>query len=110
MVSTPSLNEIMQKAQAMQGKMQQAQQKLAGLVAEGMAGGGLAKVTLNGQHEMKALFIDPALLNEPREVIEDVIIAAYQDAKRKVEEIMKKEMSNIAKDIGLPQDLSDIKE
>ena len=104
---TPSLNEIMQKAKEMQAKMQQAQQKLVSITAQGVSGGGLVKITLNGQHEMRQLSIDPALLKEPAEVVEGVIIAAYNDAKRKIEELMRKEMSVIAQDIGLPQSIED---
>jgi nucleoid-associated protein EbfC len=103
--NTPSLSEIMQKAQEMQTKMQQVQRKVAALIAQGEAGGGLAKVTLNGQHEMRDLTIDPSLLKESPVVIADVIKAAHQDAKRKVDLLMQKEMTSMAKEMGLPEDV-----
>lgn len=106
-MTTPSLSEIMQKAKEMQTKMQQAQQKLTTLLAQGEAGAGMAKVTLNGQHEMKAISLDPSLLQETREVIEDVVIAAHQDAKRKIDELIQKEMATIAQDIGLPNSIEE---
>ena len=67
----------------------------------------MVKVTLDGQHEMKALSLDPSLLQESHEVIEDVIIAAYHDARGKIENLMKKEMANIAQEMGLPQDVAE---
>lgn len=81
------LNALMQQAQAMQARMQDAQEKMAATSAEGSAGGGLVSVTLKGPSEMTTLRIDPSLLadNDP-EILADLIMAAHADAKRKLDE------------------------
>lgn len=97
-------NEMMQRAQDMQRKMQESQQKLAVKEVQGEAGGGMIKVTLSCQFDMKKISIDPALLKEPGAVIEDLIIAAYNNAKKKVEEAMRQMMLDLTRELGLPDD------
>ena len=81
------LNALMQQAQAMQQKLQDAQAKMAETTAEGTSGGGLVTVALKGPSELIALSIDPSLLtdNDP-EILADLIMAAHADAKRKLDE------------------------
>jgi hypothetical protein len=82
----PDFNEIMKQAQAMQEKLQAAQEKLAQTSVEGTAGGGMVSLTLQGAGELKALKIDPSLLkSEEAEILTDLIVAAHADARRKLE-------------------------
>ena len=83
----PDLNALMQQAQAMQARMQQAQEKMAESTAEGSSGGGLVKITLKGPSELIALTIDPSLLaDNDAEILADLVMAAHADAKRKLDE------------------------
>ena len=83
----PDLNALMQQAQAMQARMQQAQEKMAETTAEGSSGGGLVKITLKGASELIALTIDPSLLaDNDAEILADLVMAAHADAKRKLDE------------------------
>lgn len=81
------LNALMQQAQAMQAKLQQAQEKMAETTADGTSGGGLVKLTLKGPSELTSLTLDPSLLsdNDP-EILADLIMAAHADAKRKLDD------------------------
>jgi DNA-binding YbaB/EbfC family protein len=80
-----SLSDLMKQAQQMQEKMQQAQQELANLEIEGQAGAGLVTVTMNGRFSVKRVHIDEAVLGEDKEVLEDLLAAAVNDAVKKVE-------------------------
>ena len=83
----PDLNALMQQAQAMQARMQQAQEKMAETTADGSSGGGLVKITLKGPSELIALTIDPSLLaDNDAEILADLVMAAHADAKRKLDE------------------------
>lgn len=83
----PDLNALMQQAQAMQARMQKAQEQMAETTADGSSGGGLVKVTLKGPSELTALTIDPSLLTDgDAEILADLIMAAHADAKRKLDE------------------------
>jgi DNA-binding YbaB/EbfC family protein len=91
------LNAIMQQAQAMQQKLQDAQAKLGETTAEGTAGGGMAKVTLDGTGALKAVALDPELLKpEEAEVLSDLLVAAHADAKRKLDEAQARMMQDVA--------------
>ena len=82
------LNALMQQAQQMQQKLQDAQAKMAETTAEGSSGGGLVKATLKGPGEITALTIDPSLLADgDAEILADLVIAAHADAKRKLDAI-----------------------
>jgi DNA-binding YbaB/EbfC family protein len=94
---------LMKQAKEMQQKMADAQAKVADLVVEGRSGGGLVSVSLAGGGNMKALKIDPTLLSgEEAEIVEDLIIAAYQDAKAKLDEAQGETMKSAMGDIQLP--------
>lgn len=98
-----NIQQIMKQAQAMQKKMEAMQADLANKEAEGQAGGGLVKVLLTGKTELKRVEIDPELLKpEEKEVLQDLIIAAFNDAKTKVEEDFNSSMSGLAGEMGLP--------
>lgn len=100
----PNFGELMKKAQAMKEKMQWAQQKLAAMEVRGESGGGMVVVTLNGKYECKKVLLDPKVLHESKEVMEDLLTAAINDAVRKVESLLKSEMQNLSKDLGIPSD------
>lgn len=98
-----NLNQMLKQAQEMQAKMQEIQAGLEALEIEGQAGGGMVTVTLNGKGEMKALKIDPSLFSgEEKEVVEDLIVAAHNEAKQKVEEKTREEMAKMTGGLDLP--------
>ncbi|MEM6534650.1 MAG: YbaB/EbfC family nucleoid-associated protein [Pseudomonadota bacterium] len=84
--------KIMQQAQDMQAKMQEAQNKVEAIEAEGIAGAGLVSVTLRGKGELMAVKIDPSLMGDEAEIIEDLLKAAHSDARRRLDEAMEKAM------------------
>lgn len=97
-----NIQGIMKQAQQMQRKMQETQAKLAQEEREGTSGGNLVKVVLNGKSEMKSLSIDKSLLNsEESDVLEDLIIAAYNDAHQKVDAMMEEGMKEATNGVGL---------
>lgn len=98
------LNKLMKQAQEMQKKMQDMQKEVAGTKVVGEAGGGLVKIKMNGKHDVLRVFIDPSLLKD-KEMLEDLVAAAVNDAVRQVEDMTKKTMSGLAKDMDLPFDL-----
>jgi len=94
---------MMKQVQEMQAKMQQMQQDLADLEITGQSGGGMVSVTLNGKGDMRGIKIDPAMLKpEEAEIVEDLIVAAVQDAKSKVDEASQEKMQSIAGGLPLP--------
>ena len=100
------LMKMMKQAQEIQGRMQQLQDELASLEVEGQSGAGLVKVKLNGKGDARAIGIDPSLLKpEDAEMLEDLIIAALQDAKGKVETAVQAKMQEITGGLALPPGL-----
>tara|TARA_B100001123_G_C15075401_1_gene933419 strand:+ start:309 stop:632 length:324 start_codon:yes stop_codon:yes gene_type:complete len=98
-----NLGNLMKQAQEMQAKMQEMQERLADIEVVGNAGGGLVSVTLNGQGEMRGLKINPSLFNgEEAEVVEDLVVAAFNDAKTKSEQLLQEEMSKATGGLNLP--------
>ena len=97
------LMKMMKQAQEIQGRMHRMQEELATLEVEGQSGAGMVKVTLNGKGEMRGLKLDPGLVKPgEHEMIEDLIIAAFADAKSKVEAEMQDKMQEITGGLGLP--------
>ncbi len=97
------LQQMLKQAQKIQSQMAEAQEKLAAQEVQGSAGGGLVTISVNGRSEMKRVKIDPSLLTpEEAEVLEDLIVAAYNDAKSKAEGMMSEEMGKITGGLGLP--------
>ncbi len=98
-----NLGQMMKQAQQMQAKMQEMQDKLASLEIEGAAGGGMVKVTLSGKYDVRAVEIDPSLVApDNTEVLEDLIVAAFRDAKGKVETVMQEKMAELTGGVQLP--------
>lgn len=99
-----SLGNIMKQAQKLQEDMQKAQEELAGMEVTGQSGGGMVQVTMTGRHDVKRVSIDPGLLAEDKEMLEDLVAAAVNDAVYQVEKQTKERMSNMATGMGLPSD------
>lgn len=98
-----NINQMMKQAQQLQEKMAEMQERMNQVEMTGAAGGGMVKVTVNGKSEMKALSIDPSLVDPKEvEVLEDLIIAAFNDAKAKVEAHVATEMGKITGGLNLP--------
>jgi len=96
------LGELMKQAQEMQEKMKQAQEGLQQAEVTGEAGAGMVKVTMNGRHDVKRVEIDPDLLTEDKEMLEDLLAAAVNDAVRRVEAKNQEQLSSMAAGLGLP--------
>jgi DNA-binding YbaB/EbfC family protein len=97
---------LMSKAKEMQTKMQAMQDEMTSLEASGQSGGGLVSVTLTGKFEMKALKIDASLVKEGEgEILEDLILAAHNDAKAKIEQAIQQKTQEMTAGLGLPPGL-----
>lgn len=94
------LSKIMQQAQEMQAKMQEAQQKIEQVEAEGVAGAGLVRVRLKGKGAMSAISIDPSLMGDEAEILEDLIKAAHSDARKRLDEEVEKAMKEATSGMG----------
>ena len=98
--------EMMKQAQQLQGRMADMQAELERTMIEGRSGGGMVTVTLSGKGDMAHVKIDPSLLKpEEAEILEDLIVAAHNDAKAKVEEAMKEKMKSLTCGLPLPPGL-----
>jgi len=92
---------LMQQAQKMQKEMQRAQEELANMEVTGEAGGGLVKVTMTGKHAVRKVEIDPSLLDD-REMLEDIVTAAINDAVNRIASTTQDRMSNMTAGLNLP--------
>jgi DNA-binding YbaB/EbfC family protein len=93
---------LMQQAQKMQERMQKAQEELAAMEVEGQAGAGMVKVTMTGKHAVKRVQIDPKLLTEDRDMLEDLVTAAVNDAVHRVEVMTQDHMGSLTAGMQLP--------
>ena len=99
----PDMFGLMKQAQAMQAKMQEMHAELERIEVEGQAGGGMVRVTLNAKGQMKALAIDDQLLKADEKVIlEDLIVVAHEDARKKAERLMEEKMKGVTAGLALP--------
>jgi DNA-binding YbaB/EbfC family protein len=96
------IGNILKQAQAMQENLKKAQEELAKVEVTGAAGGGLVAVTMSGRHDVRKVQIDPSLLQEDKEVLEDLIAAAINDAVRKVEQTAQERMSGLTAGLNVP--------
>ena len=98
--------KMLKQAQTMQGKMQALQEEAGQKTVEGVSGGGLVKVSLTGKGEAKSISIDPSLLTlDEKEILQDLLVAAFNDAKAKTEILMQEETQKMMGDLGLPPGL-----
>jgi DNA-binding YbaB/EbfC family protein len=96
------LGNLMRQAQQMQENMQKAQAELVNLEVTGESGAGMVKVVLNGRHEAKKVTIEPKLVSEDLEMLEDLVAAAINDASRKIEERSKEKYADLMSGMNLP--------
>jgi DNA-binding YbaB/EbfC family protein len=96
------LGNLMRQAQQMQETMQKAQAELAEIEVTGESGAGMVKVTLNGRHEAKKVMIEPKLLTEEKDMLEDLLVAAVNDAVRKVAARTQEKYSGLMSGLNLP--------
>jgi|SRR5690606_25887036 len=96
------LGDLMKQAQEMQANMQKMQEDLANAEVTGESGAGLVKVVMNGRHDVKRVHIDDSLMSEDKEMLEDLLAAAVNDAVRKVENKSRDEMSKVTAGMGIP--------
>jgi len=97
-----NIGQLMKQAQQMQENMRRMQEQLGTLEVEGQSGAGMVKVQMNCKHEVKRISIDPSLLGEDREMLEDLVAAAFNDAARRVESTIAEKMSGMTAGLGLP--------
>lgn len=100
-MSKPNFNQIMKQAQQLQAKLEEAQNAIKALMVDGVAGAGLVKVKMDGTHRLHKVTINPELLKDDPEMLEDLIAAAVNDAARKIEEATKKIMEDVAGETGM---------
>ena len=96
------LGNLMKQAQQMQAKMKQAQEEIAQMEVTADAGAGMVKVTMTGRHDITKVEIDPSLMDDDKELLEDLLAAAVNAANRKLEEATKDKMGGVAGGLDLP--------
>jgi DNA-binding YbaB/EbfC family protein len=96
------LGSLMKQAQQMQEQMQSAQEELSHLEVEGEAGGGMVRLTMTCRHEVRNIQVDDALMGEDKDMLEDILAAAFNDALRKVEKTTQDKMSGMTSGMNLP--------
>ena len=97
-----NIGQLMKQAQMMQENMRRMQESLATLEVEGQSGAGLVKVTMTCRHDVKRVAIDPSLLGEDKDMLEDLVAAAINDAVRRVEAVTQEKMSGLAGGMPMP--------
>ena len=97
-----NIGNLMKQAQVMQERMQKAQAEVAALEVIGESGGGMVKVTMTGKHEVKRVQIEPSVAGEDREMLEDLVAAAFNDATHKVEAQVQEKMARVTAGMQLP--------
>ncbi len=96
------LGNILKQAQAMQENLKRAQEELAALEITGSAGGGMVRVTMTGRHSVKRVELNPSLLKDDKDVLEDLVAAAMNDAARKVEQVTQEKMTGVTGGMSIP--------
>lgn len=96
------LGNLMKQAQQMQDKMAEVQKEIAALEVTGESGAGLVKVTLNGAHNCRRIEFDPSLLSDDKEMLEDLVAAAFNNAVSRISEAQKEKMASVSSGMQLP--------
>ena len=96
------LGNLMKQAQRMQAEMEKAQQELAELEVQGQSGGGMVTVVMTGRHELRRVTIDDTVFGDDKEMVEDLVAAAVNDAVQKLEATMQERMAGVTSGLGLP--------
>ena len=102
MINKGQLAGLMKQAQQMQDNMRKMQDQLATVEVEGQAGAGLVKVVMTCKHDVKRISIDPTLLGDDKDMLEDLVAAAVNDAVRKIESTVEQKMAGFTTGLGLP--------
>ena len=97
-----NIGQLMKQAQMMQENMRKMQEQLGTMEVEGQSGAGMVKVVMTCKHEVKRIAIDPSLVGDDREMLEDLVAAAFNDAARRVEQTVTEKMSGFTAGLGLP--------
>ena len=97
-----NIGQLMKQAQMMQDNMRRMQEQLASIEVEGQAGGGSVKVLMTCKHEVRRVSIDPGLAGDEREMLEDLLTAAFNDAARRVDAMVTEKMGSVTTGLGLP--------
>ena len=98
----PDFTDLISQAKKMQEKMKETQEALKKIKVEGISGGNAVKVIMNGEGELKKITIEDVLLKESKEIVEDLIVAAHNDAKSKLKQKTSEEISKVTGGIDLP--------
>jgi hypothetical protein len=97
-----NIGNMMKQAQKLQADMQKAQEELARMEVTGQAGGGMVSVVMTGRHDLKRVSIDPSLMKDDKEMLEDLIAAAVNDAVRQLEQKTQERMSGLTSGFNIP--------
>jgi nucleoid-associated protein EbfC len=101
-----NIGQLMKQAQAMQENMRRMQEQLASVEVEGQSGAGMVKVVMTCKHDVKRVTIDASLVGDEREMLEDLVAAAFNDAARKVDATIAEKMGGLTAGLGLPPGLN----
>lgn len=96
------IGQLMKQAQQMQSEMKKMQDEMARETVTGESGGGMVRLTMTCRHEVKALDIDPSLMDDDKDMLEDLVIAAFNDAVRRVETTVQEKYAGLTSGLGLP--------
>ena len=102
MFNKGGMGNLMKQAQQMQEKMAKMQEEIANMEVTGESGAGLVKITITGSHNVRKIHIDDSLLDDDKDMLEDLIAAAFNDANRRVDEAKKEKMSAVGGGMNLP--------
>ncbi len=100
-----NIGQLMKQAQMMQENMRRVQDQLGAIEVEGQSGSGMVKVVMTCKHQVKRVAIDPSLAGEDREMLEDLLVAAFNDAAQRVEATVAEKMGSVTAGMGLPPGL-----
>lgn len=96
------IGQLMKQAQQMQAEMQKAQEEMASMTVTGESGAGMVRLTMTCKHEVKSLDIDDSVLGDDKEMLQDLVVAAFNDALRRAEEAVQEKFSGMAGGLNLP--------
>jgi DNA-binding YbaB/EbfC family protein len=99
------IGQLMKQAQEMQANMKKAQEEMASITVIGESGAGAVRITMTCQHQVQAVEIDDVMIGDDKEMLEDLVVAAFNDAIRKVESTVQEKYSGMASGMGLPPGL-----
>lgn len=97
-----AIGNLMKQAQKMQAEMQKAQEEMANMEVTGQSGGGLVSIVMTGKHEVRRVSVDPSLLTDDKDMLEDLVAAAINDATHKIEAMTQERFANMASGVQLP--------